>query len=43
MTMLIEEASALGKLQVSADSDAVMRFIKENRKRLGPAKTGSIQ
>lgn len=43
MTMFIEEASALGKLQVSADSDAVMRFIKENRKRLGPAKTGSIQ
>ena len=43
MTMLIEEASAFGKLQVSADSDAVMRFIKENRKRLGPAKTGSIQ
>ena len=42
MTTLIEEASALGNLQ-AADSDAVMRFIKENRKRLGPAKTGSIQ
>ena len=34
MMTLIEEASALGNLQVSADSDAVMRFIKENRKRL---------
>ena len=43
MTMLIEEASVLGKLQASATADTVMRFIKENRKRLGPAKTGSIQ
>ena len=43
MTMLIEEASAIGKLQASADSETVMQFIKENRKRLGPAKTGSIQ
>ena len=43
MTMLIEEASALGKLQVSADSDAVMRFIKENRKRLGTEKAESNQ
>lgn len=41
-TMLIEEASTLGNLQV-ADSDTVMQFIKENRKRLGSAKTGSIQ
>jgi len=43
MTMLVEEASALGKLQISADPDTVMRFIKENRKRLGPAKTGPTQ
>lgn len=43
MTMLIEEASTLGNLQMPADSDTVMRFIKENRKRLGTAKTGSNQ
>lgn len=43
MTMLIQEASVLGKLQASANADTVMQFIKENRKRLGPAKTGSIQ
>ena len=42
MTMLIEEASALGSLQAT-DSDAVMRFLKENRKRLETAKTGSNQ
>jgi tetratricopeptide (TPR) repeat protein len=42
MTMLIEEASALGNLQAN-DSDAVMRFLKENRKRLETAKTGSNQ
>ena len=43
MTMLIEEASALGNLPVSTDSDAVMRFITENRRRLGASKTGSNQ
>ncbi len=43
MTMLIEEASTLGNLPVSTDSDAVMRFITENRRRLGASKTGSNQ
>lgn len=43
MTMLIEEASALGNLPVSTDSDAVMQFITENRRRLGASKTGSNQ
>ena len=42
MTTLIEEASALGNLQAT-DSDSVMRFVKENRKRLGTADTGSDQ
>jgi tetratricopeptide (TPR) repeat protein len=43
MTTLIEETSALGNLQLPADSDTVMQFIKENRKRLGVAKTESNQ
>jgi hypothetical protein len=38
--MLIEEVSTLGNLQTT-DSDAVMRFIKENRKRLETGKAGS--
>ncbi len=42
MTMLIEESSAIGNLQ-AADSDTVMRFIKENRKRLGIEKAESNQ
>jgi tetratricopeptide (TPR) repeat protein len=42
MTMLIEEASTLGNLQ-AADSDTVMRFIKENRKRLSREKAESNQ
>ena len=37
MAMLIEEASAIGDLHAT-DSDAVMQFIKENRKRLGTEK-----
>ena len=40
MTMLIEEVSALGNLQPT-DSDSVMRFIKENRKRLETGKARS--
>ncbi|RKU15437.1 hypothetical protein C6500_19840 [Candidatus Poribacteria bacterium] len=40
---LIEEASVLGNLQVSADSDTVMQFIKEKRKRLGREKAKSNQ
>ncbi len=38
MTMLREEASLLGKLQATDPQD-VIRFLKENRKRLGPAQT----
>ena len=40
MTMVLEEASALGNLQVFTDSDAVMRFLKENRKRLSTETKG---
>ena len=43
MTTLIEEASALGTLQGSTDLDTVIRFIKENRKRLEIKKAGSNQ
>ena len=43
MTTLIEEASALGNLQGSTDLDTVIRFIKENRKRLGVEKAESNQ
>ena len=39
MTMVLEEASALGNLQAT-DSDAVMRFLKENRKRLATETKG---
>ena len=41
MTTLIEEASAIGKMQVPADSDAVMQFVKENRKRLSTGTKGT--
>ncbi|MYC75008.1 tetratricopeptide repeat protein [Candidatus Poribacteria bacterium] len=43
MTTLIEEASVLGNLQVAADSNTVMQFIKENRKRLATEKAESNQ
>ena len=47
MTTLIEEASALGNLHGLGDptptKDTVMRFIKENRKRLGTEKAESNQ
>ena len=42
MTMVLEEAGALGNLQAT-DSDAVLRFLKENRKRLGTENAQSNQ